>query len=125
MWPLRRETLQRTISVTIGSTGNEPVERESIDLPLQFNLYPNRPNPFNPGTRISFDIPRDTYADLSVFDVLGKKVVTLFSGEIDARSHEYYWDGLDAAGNNVPSGLYFYILSSRDYYAGRKMLLIR
>ncbi len=120
-----RETLQRTISVTIGSTGNEPVETETIDLPLKFNLYPNRPNPFNPGTRISFDIPHETYADLSVFDVLGRKVVTIFSGEIDARSHEYYWNGLDAAGRDVPSGFYFCILSSRDYYAGRKMLLIR
>jgi len=120
-----QETVQRTISITAGSMTIDAEEGDPGGFPAEFHLYQNNPNPFNPGTQIEFDIPRDINADLSIFDILGRKIITLFTGRIDARSYSVYWNGRDAAGNIVPSGLYIYVLSTPDYHTGRRMVLIR
>ena len=119
------ETVQKTVSATAGETGTDNPAINPAKSPSEYRLYQNYPNPFNPDTRIDIDIPKDTNADLSIFDILGKKIVTLFTGKIEARTHAFYWNGKDAGGNFVPSGIYFYVLCTRDYTSGRRMLFLR
>ncbi len=119
------QTVQKTISATAGKTGAENPPVNPANLPAEYRLYQNYPNPFNPGTRIEIDIPEDTNADLSIFDLLGKKIITLFAGKIKARTHAFYWNGRGSGGNFVPSGIYFYVLSTRDFTSGKRMLFLR
>ncbi len=65
------------------------------------------PNPFNPTTKISFVTPREGLTQLAIFDTRGRQVRTLVSGRIEAGSHEEIWDGRDASGSFVGSGVYY------------------
>jgi hypothetical protein len=88
-------------------------------------LYPNVPNPFNPLTTIRFDIPRPGRVSLSVRDVAGRMVVTLADGWRRSGGFTESWDGTDASGRPVPSGVYFARLEADDFAATRKMTLVR
>ncbi len=95
-------------------------------LPRGFSLQQNYPNPFNPETRIPFLIESAGEFILTVFNLRGQKVRTLFSGYRHSGAHRIRWDGKDARGLPAPSGVYFYRLSnSEEKSATRKMLLVR
>ncbi len=94
-------------------------------LPEGFRLYQNYPNPFNPSTTISFDMPVVSDATLIVYDVLGREVRTLVSGQLGAGHREFIWDGKDNMGNVVSSGIYFYRLETTEYSAQKKMMFIK
>lgn len=81
------------------------------DLPGDFRLFANFPNPFNPSTSISYELNRSGEVVLSVYDMLGKKVVDLHRGAQTAGSYSVSWDGRDASGIGVASGLYLYRLA--------------
>jgi FtsP/CotA-like multicopper oxidase with cupredoxin domain len=85
----------------------------------------NYPNPFNPETQISFRLPNAGNVDLRVFNLLGQEVRRLVSGELTAGEHTIRWDGRDAAGIVVASGIYFYRLETPDFKATKRMLLLK
>jgi hypothetical protein len=98
-----------------------------------FTLSRNYPNPFNPGTRIEFQVPEQSRVTLSVFDMLGRPVKTLVDGVFPASGGPPYfaqWDGTDDGGRNVASGVYFYrmnatAVSGRSSRQIMKMMLVR
>ena len=98
-------------------------------LPKNFALYQNKPNPFNPSTIIKFDIPalREgvIQISLSVFNLLGQKIVTPFDGVVDAGTYEVKWNGLDQSGNQAPSGVYIYQLISEKFSQSKRMTLVK
>jgi hypothetical protein len=83
------------------------------------------PNPFNPSTRIAFDLARDGRVTLEVFDLRGRPVRRLLAADLPAGRHEATWDGHDDDGNGVASGTYFARLSGADGASTRKMLLLK
>ncbi len=84
----------------------------------------NYPNPFNATTNISFNLTNDTDIELSVYDLLGRKVTTLVTGSLNAGQHSYVWNGLDDRGQQVSSGVYLYMLkTSENTYTNRMLLL--
>jgi len=86
---------------------------------MSFKLKQNYPNPFNPATAISFQLPAASSADLSIYNVLGQKVISLVSEDLSAGSYEAVWDA-----SGFPSGLYFYRLKTeKGFIQTRKMLL--
>ncbi|UCD94394.1 MAG: T9SS type A sorting domain-containing protein [Candidatus Zixiibacteriota bacterium] len=94
---------------------------ESNDiLPASFELYQNRPNPFNPATTIAFALPEKAWVRLDVFNLLGQRVATLADGEFEAGNHEVAWNAQDA-----PSGVYFYRISAATKVLTKKMLLLK
>jgi hypothetical protein len=97
----------------------------SINQPRDFALEQNFPNPFNPTTRISFDIAKAGPAQLVVYNLLGQKVQTLFDGVLTPNNYTVDWNGLNSSGKPAPSGFYFCILRAADFTASRKMILIR
>lgn len=91
-----------------------------------FRLLGNFPNPFNPATTLVFDVPyTTTKVELTIYDLLGKKVRTLFNGSLTAGQHRQIWDGADLYGQPLPSGVYFALLSSEDVSSVHKLILLR
>ncbi|HEX9934928.1 MAG TPA: T9SS type A sorting domain-containing protein, partial [bacterium] len=95
---------------------------EALNPPDRFALRQNFPNPFNPETRISYDLPESGNVTLAVYDILGKEVRRLIQSQKNAGSYEEVWDGRDSAGRMLPSGMYFYKLTAGDNVSIRKMM---
>mgnify|MGYP001149362602 CR=1 FL=1 len=93
--------------------------------PNQFALHPNSPNPFNAQTVIRFDLPEDRPVRLELYDSAGRLARVLVDGPQPAGSHAVTWDGLDADGTAVASGVYFARLQAGSFVAVRKALLVR
>ena len=85
-----------------------------------YKLDQNYPNPFNPSTRISFSLANTGNTELSVYNMLGQKVATLFSGIMAAGSHEFSFDA-----SKLQSGVYVYQLKSGSFSQTRKMMLLK
>jgi hypothetical protein len=94
-------------------------------LPTDFNLSQNFPNPFNPTTMIEFNLPMSSHVTLSIFNVLGQRVKTLVDESVSAGNKRVMWDGTDAAGRTMQSGIYFYRISAADFSQTRKMMLLK
>ncbi|RLD56573.1 MAG: hypothetical protein DRJ01_15065, partial [Bacteroidetes bacterium] len=113
---------------------NEVYSSISIDIPENnlnppdlsdvYGLFQNYPNPFNPSTEISFCMDRDVFVTLTVYNLKGRKVNTIFQSNVKAKTiNKIIWDGKDEAGNNVSSGIYMYMLKTDNETYLRKMLL--
>jgi len=94
-------------------------------LPTAFALHQNYPNPFNAATTIIYELPAAGHVTIDVFNVLGQKVATLMDAEETAGIHSAVWNGTDERGNVVSSGMYLYRMTSRDFTAERKMVLLK
>jgi hypothetical protein len=105
---------------------NEDGIRESLHLlATPFALSQNLPNPFNPSTTIRFNLPENAVVRLTVYDATGALVRTLVDGRVNAGSHEVTWNGADANGRAVASGVYFYRLADGRSVVTRRMTLLR
>tara|TARA_B000000475_G_scaffold39340_1_gene29157 strand:- start:12719 stop:13057 length:339 start_codon:yes stop_codon:yes gene_type:complete len=96
-----------------------------IPPPEKFILKQNRPNPFNPTTRIHYRIPKDTHASIAIFDEKGKKIVVLIDQEHEAGYYHVDWNARDRRGKLVKGGVYFYQFQSKDYVKTRHMVLLK
>lgn len=94
-------------------------------LPKSFSLAQNYPNPFNAGTNISFSLPSAGYAELSVYDILGRKVTILLDSFLPAGSHSATWNGRSGTGESMATGVYFYRLVAEGFDETKKMLLVK
>ena len=106
---------RQPLSEIIASVGSPSAIR-----PKQFNLGQNYPNPFNPTTTISFDLPIRSFVSVKVFDIAGRKVSTIVSGELQAGSYSRQWNAA-----NMASGVYFYRLQAGTYSVTKKLLLLK
>jgi len=104
-----------------------PVDADDVNpgVNYTFGLDQNRPNPFNPSTTVEYSLARKTHVNISVFNILGQKVVTLVDGDQEAGPHDAVWEGRDGNGSQVASGIYFYKMVAGDYVQTRKMALMR
>lgn len=93
--------------------------------PQRFALHPNLPNPFNPTTVLTFDLPAAARTRLQVVDSAGRVVRTLLDEERPAGLHRMVWDGRDDRGRGAASGTYFAHLAAGSERATRKMILVR
>ncbi len=102
---------------------------ESVSSPVAFTLGQNRPNPFNPRTTISFEIPTSAGdavdVHLAIYDARGRRVRTLVDGARVPNRYTVTWDGMDDSGLAVSSGIYFSRLEAPGFQATRQMTLIR
>ena len=105
-----------------GPVSATPMKRAA---PKEFRLYPNYPNPFNPVTTISYDLPDDGFVELSVYNMRGEKVTTLLKGNQEAGSYKMNWNGTNRKGEIVASGIYFLRIASGSYSKTSKMVFIR
>ena len=95
------------------------------EIPTEFALKPNYPNPFNPETTIEFALPKTSKVTMSIYNLTGQLVRELVRSEYSAGYHRVIWNGLDSRGNMVGSGVYIYTLKADNFSQTRKMILIR
>ncbi len=113
-----------TVNLSIADS-TVSVKDEQASLPLGFSLREAFPNPFNPTTTIAFTLPSVEQTTLAVYDITGRMVRTLVSGQMTAGSHAARWDGRDEQGRPVSSGVYYSRLISGSNAATVKMLLLK
>jgi hypothetical protein len=94
-------------------------------VPGRTELYQNVPNPFNPTTMIEFSVPDAGRVTLTIYDVRGRRVVTLVDRTIPEGLQRVVWDGVNASGEQVSTGVYFYRLVAGKEVRTRKMVLVK
>ena len=100
----------------------------AVDTPpvtAGYALEQNRPNPFNPVTKIRFAIARSEPVRLRVYDARGRLVSTLLDGSMPAGMHEVSWTGKNETGAPAASGVYFYKLEAGEYTMSKRMVLLK
>ncbi len=115
--------IHKTTGTTTGLENNDLQA-----LPQSFVLGANYPNPFNPTTTIPLAISGSGVhnVELTVFNLLGQRVATVFNGQLPAGEYRFVWDGSTEYGQHVTSGIYFYrVTVGNDFTAVRRMILIK
>jgi hypothetical protein len=111
-------------SSSSGSPGNDdPISEINDDIDFissDYYLFNNYPNPFNPSTNIRFALPEKTKVSLEIYNVIGQKVVDVFSGELNSGVHEIEFTNV-----NLSSGIYFYKLKTNKFSEVKKMILLK
>ncbi len=96
----------------------------AVTLPTQVSLFPNYPNPFNPGTTIRFQLGYSGHVSLMIYDALGRQVRVLVDEPLHAGIYQVHWDGTNAVGKPVSSGMYWYrLMIDGQVVQTRKMVL--
>lgn len=96
------------------------IKKDEVVKPVEYKLSQNYPNPFNPTTSIKFSIPKADQVSLTVFDVLGREVMTLVNEQMNAGSYT-----VDFSAANLASGMYVYKLQAGDFVSTKKMMLLK
>ena len=94
-------------------------------LPDRFSLDQNMPNPFNPSTVIGYQLPESGMVRLAIFNLLGQQVRVLVNEPRNAGAFSATWDGADALGRRVASGIYLYRIQAGGFSATKRMLLLK
>ncbi len=113
------------IKFALVEEGSGIVNNTADALPNRYHLSQNYPNPFNPTTVIEFDLPRSEQVTLLIYDINGKLVRQLLTGNFAMGKQQLQWDGLDQFGLPVASGIYLYTLRAGDFTATKKMLKLQ
>ncbi len=120
-WFLRGAILNGVKYGTITS-----VKENNSDLqPKNFEIFPNYPNPFNGRTSISFYIKTEQDINISIYDLLGRKVASLLNNKISSGFHTIAWTGKSDQGNELSSGVYIFRIQGQSNFKQMKMLMIK
>ena len=92
----------------------------NYNCPREFTLHPAYPNPFNPTTNLTFDVPLASEVELYIYNIQGRKVTILYSGWCPAGTYRTGFSG-----SNLPSGIYFCRMVAGDFIQVRKLLLVK
>jgi len=104
-------------------SGVTDVDGNVNTIPLNYDLGNNYPNPFNPTTSISYSVPVSNNVTIEIFNELGQKVRTLVNRYVTPGTYHVVWDGTNDKGAAVPSGIYFYKMTSSHFTKVKKMIL--
>jgi subtilisin family serine protease len=122
--PIVVSNTEREIAIRVGVTEIEGIvtyaDERGAQIPEQIVLYQNYPNPFNPSTTIRFSIPDHSRVELTVYDILGRKVATLIDDELKAGEYSHSFDA-----GHLASGVYIYRLHVLDHVHTKRLLLVK
>ncbi len=110
-----------------GDPNSKPNPTSVVDekIPSSFKLLNNYPNPFNPSTRIAFEIPQSEFVSLKVYNISGELIYSLIEENLAAGRYEKIWNGKDNSGRNVSSGVYIYRLKAGQFDKSARMILMK
>lgn len=115
-----------TSNQKIGEISVEVIYTNAPEIPVDYSLSQNFPNPFNPSTSVQFSVPKDGIVTLKVYDMLGQEVATLFNGNAKRGTYTLNWNGTDNNGNIVSSGSYIYRINANgEFIQSKKMIYLK
>jgi len=117
---LGSDSTTSNVNIVVLKTNTVGVNSISSVVPTEHKLYTNYPNPFNPTTKIKFEIPKDEFVKITVYDLSGKAVSELVNERLKAGVYE-----TDFNGASLASGTYFYKIETSNFVETRKMVLIK
>jgi hypothetical protein len=121
---LRPTHEQTALRILMGDDAFVAAEQDDL-LPDTLHLHPNYPNPFRTSTTLTYDLPSATTVQVAVYDVLGRRVQVLVDERKEAGRHTVQWNGQDASGRPLASGLYFVRLQAGDRQLTQRLTLVR
>jgi enediyne biosynthesis protein E4 len=128
-WPLGNIEVLKNLAINqyhkITESGGTGVKEHDAEIPTSINLAQNYPNPFNPETRIEYTLPGRTHVLLEVFNVSGQRLATLTNDMQGAGTYSVQWKGCDDSNRLLPTGMYWYKLSTDQLTLTKKMLFVR
>jgi len=101
------------------------VDSETPQAPAEFALADNYPNPFNPQTTIEYSLEKASQVTVDIYSITGRRVQTLVNAYQTAGTHSVLFNGVDNSGSPLPSGIYFYTLTSGEQSITKKMILAK
>jgi tetratricopeptide (TPR) repeat protein len=116
--------IEKEILIRINELQNARPEDEKLPEINEFRVS-NYPNPFNPETVISFQLPGDSMVSIDIYNIKGQKVRTLVKDSFNSGSHKVTWNGVDDNNRNAGSGVYFYRIQAGKYNEVKKMILLK
>jgi len=121
-----------SVGFIVSSNDNMPntlvVGTLSIDedlVPEVFALHQNYPNPFNPTTQIRYDLPKDEFVSVAIYDVMGRKIRSLMNENQAAGYHTIRWDARNDMGEGISAGMYIYTIQAGQFRSTKKMVLLK
>ena len=94
-------------------------------LPDEYALHQNYPNPFNPVTTLRYNLPENRLVNITIYDMLGRKVKTLINQNQDSGHKSVIWDATNDFGKPVSAGIYLYQIQAGEYISTKKMVLLK
>ena len=120
--PVNGELLPHLCFTSLGTTmeniGSEPI-------PKVFSLHQNYPNPFNPTTQIRYDLPEESYVNINIYDLMGRRIKSLINMHQDPGYRLIHWDATNDFGQPVSAGMYIYRIQAGQFRQTRKMVLLK
>mgnify|MGYP001182773078 CR=1 FL=1 len=117
--------------VVLSSLGEFVVSRESLSLsdapqvPMAYTLYQNYPNPFNPVTTLRYDLPKDGFVNITIYDMLGNVINQLVNEVQNSGYKSIQWNANNNQGHPVSAGVYLYSIEAGDIRQTKKMILLK
>jgi tetratricopeptide (TPR) repeat protein len=125
---MAREEMGEKVKWSLAKGGyRDHSDEKTPAIPEEYALRDNYPNPFNPYTTLAFDLPEEARVTLTLYDITGRQVITLTRDEaFPAGFHQVRWDGQNAAGRPVSSGVYLYAMkTSTGFQRIKKMVMVK
>jgi len=107
------------------NTSEDGTQTEQNNLPANYSLSPNYPNPFNPTTTFKYGLKEEAKVTIKIYNLLGKEIATLVNEIQPVGYQSVIWNGADRFGNSVPSGIYICRIIAGDYTKSQKMVLMK
>ena len=124
-YPNGSDTWQQ-MNPTPGTSNTEELfTLHSNTIPNSYKLYPAYPNPFNPETTIRYDLPEQSFVDITIYDMLGRKVRTIVNEQQNPVYKSILWNAKDDYGTAVSAGLYIYQVQAGNFIQTKKMILVK
>ena len=94
-------------------------------VPMAYTFYQNYPNPFNPTTTLSYELPKDSFVDVTIYDMLGNVVYNLVNTNQSSGYKSIQWDATNNQGEPVSAGVYLYKIQAGNFVDTKKMILVK
>ena len=113
--------------VGIQDTSNctQMYNQNNLDMPMNYSLFQNHPNPFNPETSLSYDLPKDSHVSIIIYDMLGNVVYNLVNANESPGHKSIQWNATNNQGESVSAGVYLYKIQAGDFVDTKKMILLK
>jgi hypothetical protein len=98
---------------------------DEVEIPTEYRLYQNFPNPFNPETTIEYDIPHQAKVEISIYNIIGEKIRTLVIQDHQPGHYSVIWNGRNENNNMVATGVYLYVIKTPEFRHVEKCLFIK
>ena len=123
VWPVYHPYAQKSLSYNVYS--QELLNTVKPPIPLEFILYQNHPNPFNPITTLHYDLPEDALVTITIYNMMGRIIRNLINTQQSVGYKSIQWNATNNAGQPVSAGLYIYTIRVGEFRQTKKMVLLK